>query len=225
LASVAHHTDDAHLEQPLHMQYENIDQQNESYVVGMWTFLVTEVMFFGVLFLAYILYRWNFQHEFAVAGHHLDVVLGGINTTILLGSSFTMAMAVYYASVGRKKAQLQMLGITIACAFGFLIIKYFEWSKKIGDGLVPGANFRWDEAGVAPERAQMFYSLYFTMTGLHAIHVIVGILVLGGLAALIHFDRPSVKNDFIPTELCGLYWHFVDLVWIFLFPLFYLIPH
>lgn len=204
-------------------QYHDLEQQNESYIVGMWTFLVTEVMFFGALFLAYVLYRWKYQTVFWVAHNELDWKLGGVNTVILLISSYTVARAVRYAQLKQRKPQLICLGITIACAFGFLIIKYFEYSAKIEHHLVPGANFQWDVPGIPGNIAQIFFLLYFCMTGLHGIHVAAGILVIGALMYMTWKKYPQVES-YIPTEMIGLYWHFVDLVWIFLYPLFYLIP-
>ena len=204
-------------------QFEDIDQQTDTYVVGMWAFLVTEVMFFGVLFLAYTLYRWNYQPEFFEIHKLLDIKLGATNTVILLLSSFSMALAVHFAQLKDRAKQLICLGITLSCAFGFLIIKYFEYSAKIHHGLVPGSNFQWDNPEIPAGIAQMFFSLYFTMTGLHGVHVVVGILVISSLMILTKIKSPLVEN-YVPTELIGLYWHFVDLVWIFLFPLFYLMP-
>jgi len=215
----AHQTE----EQPLHHQFEEVSQQNESYVVGMWVFLVTEIMFFGGMFLAYVLYRWRYPVAWYEAHTRLDVAMGTTNTVVLLTSSLTMALAVHFAQLRNRKMQLAMLGTTIALACVFLVIKAFEWSAKFHHGLVPGPGFLWDGTVPAPQ-AQLFYSLYFGMTGLHALHVIIGILVIGTLGLLTFLDHPLVKNDFIPTELVGLYWHFVDIVWIFLFPLFYLIP-
>ncbi|MBL8087350.1 MAG: cytochrome c oxidase subunit 3 [Chthonomonas sp.] len=205
-------------------QFEDLEQQNESYVVGMWAFLVTEVMFFGALFWMYSLYRWKHQPYWYEVHKELHIPMGGLNTVILLTSSFTMAMAVYYAQHRQKRAQLMCLGATIACACGFLVVKFFEYKEKIAHHLLPGANFQWHNDKVPAGVAELFFSLYFAMTGLHGLHVIIGILIIGTLAILVHRDSVFVKNDYIPTELIGLYWHFVDLVWIFLFPLFYLMP-
>jgi len=212
----------------VHVQFEDIEQQNESYVVGMWTFLVTEVMFFGALFLSYVLYRWAYQPDFYLAHKNLSVLFGGINTTMLLLSSFTMVLAVHYAQLRDKMKVLANLGATILLAAGFLFIKFtFEWPAKFEHHLVPGWQFGTHKQflnGASPRSSELFYTLYFLMTGLHAIHVIIGILVIGFLAMLWQKGKIIVTEDFIPTEMVGLYWHFVDLVWIFLFPLFYLIP-
>jgi cytochrome c oxidase subunit 3 len=214
-------------------QFEDIAQQQETYVVGMWVFLVTEVMFFGALFLIYSVYRWAYHWEFALLSEKLNWIAGGINTVVLLVSSLFMALAVHYAMLRKTKLQLMMLGAVLACAFAFLGIKYIEYSEKFADGLFPGAvsilwfhtpPFSFDYPGINANVAYTWYSLYFTMTGLHALHVIIGIGVIGALALLV-WKKSSLITDYIPTELVGLYWHFVDLVWIFLFPLFYLIPH
>ena len=246
-----HHHDPA-----LQHQFQDMDQQNESYVVGMWTFLVTEIMFFGALFLAYTIYRRENPAVFLEVHHHLDVFKGAVNTMVLLTSSLTMAMAVYHAQMKHRQKQMMYIGVTILFAFTFLVIKGFEWEKKFHDHHVPGRYFEYVRGeGGAPivkdqvtsvssvrtpdgntatfpkntiepdfsNRAQLFFSLYFAMTGLHAIHVIIGILVMGTLFFMLMFKHPNV-DYYMPVELTGLYWHFVDIVWIFLFPLFYLIP-
>jgi cytochrome c oxidase subunit 3 len=204
-------------------QFEDLPQQRESYIVGMWAFLVTEVMFFGGLFLAYILYRMKYQPYFFEIHKELNIGLGGLNTVVLLFSSFAMAMAVYSHQMKRKKPTLGWLTVVQLCAAAFLFIKLvFEWSHKIHVGHVPWA-FQWNEPGVPPEIAKLFFSMYFGMTGLHGLHVLIGMIIIGALQYLIWKDAYSVK-DYIPTEMIGLYWHFVDIVWIFLFPLFYLMP-
>lgn len=242
MAAITHgghdHSHDGHDNHgPLHHQFEDLEQQNESYMVGMWTFLVTEVMFFGALFFMYTLYRLQYQEDFWIAHEHLDIPLGAVNTTILLFSSYTMVMAVHYAQLKRRNNVLAFLGITNLCALAFLVIKYFEYKSKIADGLMPGPGFTTNAFAafghhaqmdngyvVNMNHAQLFYGLYFGMTGLHAVHIIVGILVIGALMRLWYVRAKSVTQDYIPTELVGLYWHFVDLVWIFLFPLMYLMP-
>jgi cytochrome c oxidase subunit 3 len=203
-------------------QFEDYDQQTESYVVGMWCFLVTEVMFFGALFFAYTLYRWKYQPDFFLGHKVLNVPMGATNTMVLLTSSFSMALAVHYAQIKQIRKQQMALAFTVACAFAFLVIKAFEWTEKFKDHHVMGPGFRWDGGG-SPAHVQMFFSLYFGMTGLHAFHVIIGILVIGALMFMTKKNYPSVR-DYIPTEMVGLYWHFVDIVWIFLFPLYYLMP-
>ncbi len=226
MAATAHEHEHRH-DSPLHVQYEDMEQQNECYMVGMWTFLVTEIMFFGALFVIYTLYRSNYQQDFWLAHHHLNVVMGAVNTTILLISSFTMVLAVHFAQLHNRKATIINLILTICCAFGFLIIKAFEYNEKFADHLYPGASFGTKPEALNhanPNHAQLFYGLYFGMTGLHAVHVIVGIIVISALIYLWTRKAKSVMLDYVPTELVGLYWHFVDLVWIFLFPLYYLMP-
>lgn len=220
-ATVVQASDDA----VVHPQFEDIHQQDEAYIVGVWVFLATEVMFFGALFLAYVLYRWSYQPEFYKVHQLLDMKMGAINTVILLTSSLTMALGVHFAQLKQRRRQIICLLLTIACAFGFLVIKGFEYSHKFQEGHFPGSAFRWSvqETGVSPGIAQMFFNLYFAMTGLHAIHVIIGILIISVLMFMVWRKSHWVEH-YIPTEMIGLYWHFVDLVWIFLFPLFYLIP-
>jgi len=228
MSAIAHPADHGHDDHgPLHHQFEDIAQQNETYIVGMWTFLVTEVMFFGAFFLMYTVYRMYYQQDFYLAHEHLDVTLGGINTMVLLFSSFCMVMAVQGAQLGNRRQVIGNLGIVELCAAIFLAIKSVEYSAKFADNLFPGPNFQ-NNAAVLHyanlNHAQMFYGLYFGMTGLHAVHIIVGMLIIGALGAEWIKRNPLVTRDFIPTELVGLYWHFVDLVWIFLFPLMYLLP-
>lgn len=212
-----------HGEGPLHEQYEDIDQQNESYVVGMWTFLVTEVMFFGALFVTYVLYRWRYQSDFYVSHLQTDTLKGAINTTVLLTSSLSMALAVRAAMLKQRMNVLAGLGVTLVGAFTFLVIKYFEYAEKFEHHHYPGPLFTAPD-GASRGGSQIFFSMYFGMTGLHGIHVVIGIISIGTLMYLWWKNRPIVTEDYIPTELVGLYWHFVDLVWIFLFPLYYLIP-
>lgn len=205
-------------------QYQDIEQQQETYLLGMWSFLVTEVMFFGALFLVYSIYRWMYHPYWHAVHEELNITLGATNTCVLLASSFSMALAVYFAQQQQKFKQLAALGFTLMCAFGFLVIKFFEYKTKFEHHHVPGAGFIWDNPAVPAPVAQLFFSLYFTMTGLHGAHVIIGIIAISILMFMRLKDFKQVKGDYIPTEMIGLYWHFVDLVWIFLFPLFYLMP-
>jgi cytochrome c oxidase subunit III len=221
-------------------QFEDMAQQNESYIVGMWAFLVTEIMFFGALFLAYVLYRTLHPAAFIDAHRHLDVTLGTINTVVLLSSSLFMALGVRAAQLQNRAAQMFWLVLVILCAFGFLGIKTVEYTHKYHEHLVPGASFHYKsigahggasaEAAVNPDhsnipqgQAQIFFLLYFFMTGLHGIHVVIGIIVMTILLLMLKFNHPYMRY-FMWMEMAGLYWHFVDVVWIFLFPLYYLIP-
>ncbi len=205
----------------LQHHFDNLEQQFEASALGMWLFLVTEILFFGGLFLAYMIYRLQYPRAFAEASQELDVVLGGINTAVLISSSLTMAMAVWAAQVGKRSAQLLFLGLTIALGLAFLGVKAVEYSHKFEHGLVPGAHFRFESAH-DPIHAQLFFSLYFVMTGLHAVHMMVGIGLMTVLFVLAYKGR-FTKAYHTPVEVSGLYWHFVDIVWIFLFPLLYLI--
>lgn len=219
MASIAH----GHHDDRVYHQFEDYEQQTDSYVVGMWCFVVQEIMFFGALFMAYTLYRWQYQTDFYEAHKTLNVMWGAANTTILLTSSFSMAMAVHFAQLKKVKLQQACLAFTMLCAFAFLFIKlYFEWREKFELHHVMGPEYHWTGAG-SPGHTQLFFSLYFGMTGLHGVHVLAGIIVIGILMFMTYKNYPSVR-DYIPTELVGLYWHFVDIVWIFLFPLFYLMP-
>ena len=214
-------------DEALHHQFEDMDQQNEAYLVGMWTFLVTEVMFFGTLFIIYTLYRSMYQMDWYLAHEALNIPMGGVNTIILLISSFTVAVAVRSAQRRERNLVLWNLGITLVCAFAFLGIKGVEYMEKFQHNLYPGPEFgRHPEHlhGAAPNFAQLYYGLYFGMTGLHAVHVIVGIIVIAYLWVKWFLNAKNVTLDYVPTEMVGLYWHFVDLVWIFLFPLMYLMP-
>lgn len=300
------------IDQPVSHQFEDIDQQNECYIVGMWTFLVTEIMFFGAFFLAYSLYRTLYPATYLDCHRFLDIKLGTLNTFVLLLSSWAMVMGVVAAQHGKKWPMILWISLVIFCSLGFLGIKSIEYTSKFREGLWVGdfnyakANTEWiheeEEKGEKPEafemapepaipgagpqaganvakmyhheakrvfsyyptvqelasgyrltdptytgvakteagefssyqggpslvetasrRAQLFFSIYFGMTGLHAIHIILGVLMMCTIIILRFRDHPSVTLDYMPTEMVGLYWHFVDIVWIFLFPLMYLI--
>ena len=210
------HHHDPHLSH----QFEDMSQQNEAYTVGMWVFLVTELMFFGGLFAAYIIYRKTYHDGFLAGAHHLDWKLGGLNTVVLLASSFSMALAVRAAMLKAFRAQFWLLGFTFLCACGFMVIKAFEYYSKWEHNLIPGPNF--DTATYSLPGEQMFYSLYFAMTGLHGFHVLIGMIVIATFMIRTIINRKK-DMDYMPLEMAGLYWHFVDLVWIFLYPLLYLI--
>ncbi len=189
---------------------------------GMWLFLVQEVLFFSPLFVAYFIFRAQYTHDFHLASHHLDWVMGAVNTIILISSSFTMARAVSAAQRGDRERTVESLLFTILFAFGFLLVKYLEYSHKFHDGLLPGKFFTNEELLKEAPKAPIYFTLYFCMTGLHGIHVIAGIITLGWIL------NRARKGEFGPTyftpvEMGGLYWHFVDLVWIFLFPMLYLV--
>lgn len=226
--AVATDLHDAHAHHgPVHHQFEDIEQQNETYLIGMWSFLAQEIMFFGALFTIYIIYRWKYGFDWQMAHKELNIGLGGLNTANLLVSSYFMVLAVHFAQLkDRTKVLLWLTGVQ-GCAAVFLGIKYLEYSAKFEHNLFPGVNFAPHAEmlhGANPNAAQLFYGLYFAMTGLHGLHIIIGMLIIGALQLFWFKKNRLVTEDFIPTELIGLYWHFVDLVWIFLFPLFYLMP-
>lgn len=205
--------------------FNDLAQQREAGTLGMWTFLVTEIMFFGGLFTGYIYYRWKFPDAFQAASHHLDIVLGTINTAVLIGSSLTMVLAVQGAQLGNRKQLVRFLLFTILLALVFLGIKAFEYHHKWVEGHVPGPRFHWnpqEDGAVNPGGAQLFYSFYFAMTGMHALHMVIGIGVISVLVVLARRGWFTPESH-AAVENTGLYWHFVDIVWIFLFPLLYLI--
>lgn len=201
-------------------QFDDPDQQHEAASLGMWAFLITEIMFFGGLFAAYTVYRIQYPAAFVAASHLLDYKLGAVNTAVLICSSLTMALAVRAAQLGQRRTLIVFLVLTMTLGATFLGIKAVEYTHKFHEQLVPGPKFTPD---VSPNReAQLFFLLYFSMTGLHALHMVIGIGVLAWLlvrAVRGHFS-PAYYS---PVEMSGLYWHFVDIVWIYLFPLLYLV--
>jgi cytochrome c oxidase subunit 3 len=188
--------------------------------MGMWVFLVNEVLLFAALFVAYCMFRAKDPAMFHEASHHLNKWLGGLNTIVLLFSSLTMALAVAYCQRNDKKKAGQMIIITFLCAATFMVVKYFEYKHKFHDGLLTAGFFRGE--GFTSSHPGLFYSLYFMMTGLHGIHVLIGMGVM--VWVYIRTMRGDFNEHyFTPVEMTALYWHLVDLVWIFLFPLLYLI--
>ena len=238
-----------HRTRELYGQFQTLDQQKESAALGMWVFLVTEVLFFGGMFLTYTINRHTFFTAFGIGSNTLDIRLGTINTGVLIMSSLTMAMAVWSAQVGKKKLVTSFLIATLSLGTVFLGVKVKEYKQKFDHHLIPGHGFDMtyrsthpapddDPKEIALEKeevekafasdpdtnahAQLYFSLYFAMTGLHALHMVVG----AGL--LIWLIKASFSGRFTPqyntpVEIIGLYWHFVDIVWIYLFPLLYLI--
>jgi cytochrome c oxidase subunit 3 len=217
---------DTHSRAPLAHHFADLAQQKESASLGMWVFIAQEVMFFGGLFLAYTVYRNLYPEAFAAGSHHLNRTIGLFNTIVLIASSLTMAMAVHAAAIGRRSQIVTYLLLTVLLGSTFLGVKVFEYKEKFDHHLVPGDTFSASELGLQGEharQAEIYYSLYFAMTGLHAAHMIVGIPILLGLALRARAGAYTPEYH-SPVELTGLYWHFVDIVWIFLFPLLYLIP-
>jgi cytochrome c oxidase subunit 3 len=206
--------------QPLAHQFDDVAQQRRAVSLGMWAFLVNEIMFFGGLFATYTVYRVLYAQAFHDGSHHLDVTLGTVNTAVLIASSLTMALGVWSAEHGKRRQLMGFLLATLALGLVFVGIKVVEYHGKWVDHLVPGPTFTWH--GAESEHVQIFYSLYFAMTGFHALHMLIGSGLLTWLLIDAQRDRFGPAY-WAPVEMVGLYWHFVDIVWIFLFPLLYLI--
>jgi len=205
----------------LREQFDTAEQQKDASTLGMWIFLITEIMFFGGLFLAYTIYRDTYFPVFALASSSLNAVIGAVNTAVLLCSSFTMVLAVRASQVGQRNALIIFLILTLILGVAFLGVKAYEWNEKFQEHHVPGPTFHLEGTGQQGE-AQLFFSLYFAMTGLHALHMVIGCGILTWL--LIQSWKGKFTPEYMtPVDIAGLYWHFVDIIWIFLFPLLYLI--
>ena len=209
--------------------FDSADTQFDAGKMGIWLFLVTEVLLFGGLFAAFFVYRSWYLDAFVEGHHHLDKVMGGINTVVLITSSLTMALAVRAAQVSNKKQTVGLLVVTLLCAAAFLVIKYFEYSHKVHDGLIPfqltqadGSLKNYFTAAFEHPEARMFFTIYFMMTGIHGLHVIIGMGLIFWVALKAMKGQFSSRY-YAPVEGVGLYWHLVDLVWIFVFPLLYLV--
>jgi len=200
--------------------FDNLEQQREATTLGMWVFLVTEVLFFGGLFMVYLVYRSWYPDAFAAASHELDITLGTINTAVLITSSLTMALAVHAAQLGERRRLMMFLVVTMALGATFLGIKGVEYYHKFAEHHVPGPGFVFEKEYA--RHAQLFFSLYFLMTGLHALHMVIGLGVMLWMLAW-SWKGTVTAEYYSPIEISGLYWHFVDIVWIFLFPLLYLL--
>jgi cytochrome c oxidase subunit 3 len=218
---------------PLAHHFENLEQQHEANTLGMWMFLATEVLFFGGLFTAYAICRWRYPEDFQAASKRLNVWLGAVNTAVLICSSLTMALAIYSARIGKRTALISFLAATMILGSMFLGIKVVEYTTDYNDSLIPGVRFDWSKTLEAenshgqsanPQHAELFFVFYFIMTLLHAIHMIIGLGVLLVLLVLSFRGRYGPAH-YTPLEVAGLYWHFVDIIWVFLFPLLYLIRH
>jgi cytochrome c oxidase subunit 3 len=218
LSANTHHPDLAH-------HFDSLEQQHAAAALGMWVFLVTEVMIFGAVLAAYAVYRTAYPAEFEAASSRLKVALGGGNTLVLIGSSLAMAFAVRCAQLGESRRAANFLLLTIALGTAFLGVKAFEWAEEYHEQLVPlpGLPFSHEWAdGVSVSQVKLFFVFYFVLTGLHALHMIIGVGILGVIAAKARRGRYTAEYN-SPVEIAGLYWHFVDIVWIFLFPLLYLV--
>ena len=208
----------------LRVQFDTEAQQKNASTLGMWIFLITEIMFFGGMFAVYTIYRSWYPDVYAIASSSLNEIIGALNTGVLLLSSFTMVMAVRAGQLGQQKAIVLFLILTLLFGGIFLGVKAYEWNQKFEEHHIPGqAAFHLD--GVLPAdqgHAQLFFSIYFAMTGLHALHMVIGVGILLTLIVLARKGRFSASY-YTPVDVAGLYWHFVDIIWIFLFPLLYLI--
>jgi cytochrome c oxidase subunit 3 len=212
----------------LEEQYENLEQQHEVASLGMWVFLATEVMFFGALFLGLSVYRYKYPEAFERASEKLNWMIGGINTVVLLVSSLFMVLAVHYSKEGRRTRVVGYLYLTALLGVAFLCFKAFEYWTDYRDYLIPGWRFKpdeWVEGGLRPDQVphvQLFLLFYWIMTGLHALHVTIGIGAVLVMAVLAQRGRFSPEY-YSPVDVTALYWHFVDTVWIFLLPMLYLL--
>jgi cytochrome c oxidase subunit 3 len=210
----------SHLERHHAHHFKSGLEEFEACKQGMWLFLVTEVLFFSGMFVAYAVLRVFYPEMMKEVHHLLDWRLGALNTVILITSSLTMALAVTASQRGEKEKIVRNLWLTLICAAGFLVVKYFEYSHKIHEGILPGQLYSFSDVQTA--KAPLFFSVYFVMTGIHGLHVVIG------MGIIYYLIRRASRNEFgpnyfTPVEMTGLYWHFVDLVWIYLFPLLYLV--
>jgi cytochrome c oxidase subunit 3 len=212
----------AHVAAPPQLRHHFVDMeaQKEASALGMWIFLVTEVLFFGGMFTAYVVYRAQYTRAFEGASNLLDLRLGAFNTAVLILSSLTMALAVWAAQQGRKNLIITFLLATMLLGGVFLGVKAIEYSQKFAHHEVPGPHFIVPEG--LPRQSEMFFSLYFCMTGLHALHMVIGIGLLLWLILRARRGEFTARYN-TPVDMVGLYWHFVDIVWIYLFPLLYLL--
>jgi cytochrome c oxidase subunit 3 len=211
----------------LRHHFVDMGQQQRAASLGMWLFLSTEIMFFGGMFCAYLIYRRAYYTEFAAGSRSLDVTLGAINTAVLICSSLTVALGVRAAQMGKRKLLVVLMLLTLVFGLAFLGIRGVEWTSKFKEHHVPGASFHFDQTTldgrpIDPQHIQLYFSLYFAMTGMHALHMIIGV---GMFLYLTYYSWKGKYGPeyYTPVENGGLYWHFVDIVWIYLFPLLYLI--
>ncbi len=214
---------EAHVETlALREQFDTASQQKNASTLGMWIFLITEIMFFGGMFLAYTVYRSSYPNVFGEASRTLNATIGAVNTAVLLCSSFTMVLAVRAGQLGRRKTIMLFLALTLLLGLVFLGIKGYEWWEKFQEHHVPGMASFHLEGTALQGPAQLFFSLYFAMTGLHALHMVVGVGIMLYLLYQARLGKYTAEY-YTPIDVGGLYWHFVDIIWIFLYPLLYLV--
>jgi cytochrome c oxidase subunit 3 len=215
--------------------FEDLQQQSEAATLGMWVFLATEVLFFGGVLMCFAVYRFWYPEGFIAGTLAQSATIGTINTVVLITSSLTMALAVHSATVRNRSALMLCLSLTILLGATFVGIKGYEYTRDYREGLFPGAmTFRpndevrqkWAEHGLAPAERQveLYFVFYFVLTGLHALHMLIGMSVLVVMLVLARRGRFTAGHP-TPVDVTGLYWHFVDIVWIFLFPILYLLHH
>jgi cytochrome c oxidase subunit 3 len=203
----------------LREQFSTPDQQRQTAMLGIWIFLITEVLLFGALFTAFTVYRISDPQGFDLGSKDMDALLGSVNTAVLICSSFTMALSVYFSEVGNQKMLMMFLLLTMFIGAVFLAIKFTEYHSHYVDHKVPG--FWFEEHGPHAAKIEMFFVLYFIMTGLHAVHMTIGLAILTVL--LFRTAIGSITAEYhTPIEVGGLYWHFIDIVWIFLYAIFYI---
>ena len=204
--------------------FNSKEHQYSSAKQGLWLFMATEILMFGAIFAAYAIYRNIYPASFAQGSSFLDWRLGFINTLVLIFSSFTMALAIYYCQTNRHRAAVLNLSLTLVCAFVFLVIKYIEYSGKISHGILPGKffHFHGGEGVHVTSHLALFFSFYFVMTGLHGLHVVVGMALITWMLCKV-LRKELHKEYYTPLEGVGIFWHIVDLIWIYLFPILYLI--
>jgi cytochrome c oxidase subunit 3 len=213
----------------LQHHFADMEQQTKSASLGMWLFLATELMFFGGMFCAYLVYRYWYYNEFAIGSRSLNLWAGTINTAVLICSSLTVALSVRAAQLGKRKTVLILITLTLLFGLAFLGIKGYEWKEKFDEHHVPGYSFnvedlahQYPSLAIDQQHSQLYFSLYFAMTGLHALHMIIGVGIFLVMFYYAYVGRFG-PSYYTPLENAGLYWHFVDIIWIYLFPLLYLI--
>lgn len=206
------------LEPPL-PQFDTLIQQRQSAILGMWVFLASEILFFGGLFMAYAVYRASYPEAFAAASARLDLVWGGINTAILLTSSLTMTLADDAVLAGKRRALRIWLAVTAALGAVFLCIKAGEWRGEFAAGLAPLFGWAFVFPGADAEHARLFFAFYFGLTGLHALHLFIGVVLVLVMLGFAYRNAPRLESKIV---VAGLYWHLVDVIWVFVFPLLYL---